>query len=185
MEYCPGLTLADWLKQAYTVDSRDNFKIVAGLLKGVRYIHKVGVIHRDLKPANVFIDESLNVKIGDFNLARGSLEKNKQYSINVGTPLYLAPEQAGSSHYNHKVDLYPVGIILVELCCLFATKHEKLTSLRDIRRKDVFPCGFAAKFPLQFELAKWLTVDDPQFRPDANEVLSSSLIAQWDVLTKT
>lgn len=70
-EYCSGQTLKDYIKNRKgKIDREMNFKIFSQMLEGVITIHEANMIHRDLKPENIFLDENLNVKIGDFGLAR-------------------------------------------------------------------------------------------------------------------
>lgn len=62
-----------------------------GILNGVNYIHSKHIIHRDLKLGNIFVDDKLNIKIGDFGLAT-KLEFRKENKRTVcGTPNYIAP----------------------------------------------------------------------------------------------
>jgi len=73
MEFCSGQTLCDHInhqKQNGLINWKTNFKLFKQLLNGLRYIHKMGLIHRDIKPANVFLSGSMELKIGDFDLAR-------------------------------------------------------------------------------------------------------------------
>ncbi|MEW6654982.1 MAG: protein kinase, partial [Bacteroidota bacterium] len=74
------------------------------------------IIHRDIKPENIFVDNSLNLKIGDFGLAL-SQEDNfvtNPYSI-VGTPSYMSPEQVRGSKLNAQSDLFSAGVVLYEM----------------------------------------------------------------------
>jgi serine/threonine protein kinase len=67
----------------------------------------------------VFLDKTLNVKLGDFGLSRTidnpEVEFAKTY---VGTPYYMSPELANDSYYNSKSDIWALGCLIYELCCL-------------------------------------------------------------------
>ena len=96
-------------------------------LYGLDYIHKNGLIHRDIKLQNLFIDDNLNIKIGDFNIsvlqnvfsAQKFLNQNVVSSLlnnntDAGTDGYKAPE-IKFGNYNEKVDVYSMGISFFEL----------------------------------------------------------------------
>ena len=110
------------------------------MIDALNYMHSRNLIHRDLKPANVFLDKNHNIKLGDFGLARsfkgprisnpGSFIKlgnsNSMMSQNIGTPFYMAPEQRNSGMYDSRVDMYSLGLILLEMLLpKFGTKAEK------------------------------------------------------------
>lgn len=71
MEYCENRTLYDLIHSENLNQQRDEYwRLFRQILEALSYIHSQGIIHRDLKPMNIFIDESRNVKIGDFGLAK-------------------------------------------------------------------------------------------------------------------
>lgn len=95
--------------------------IIMQLLEGIEHIHYKGYMHRDLKPSNICFKEKtgFQVKIIDF----GFVEYLDCFHFAIkkcGTPGYLAPEIFISDHYDEKIDIYSLGIILVVLlsfCC--------------------------------------------------------------------
>lgn len=187
MEYCPGMTLKEWLESnSRFVNRKKNYKFFYQLLKGISHIHERGVIHRDLKPANIFIDGEENLKIGDFNLATflmtgnfsGSSLRYQRRSINTGTPMYLAPEQA-TAEYNHRVDVYPLGIILLELVYKYETYHELYNALKVLRSAHRLPEHIVKEFPIESEIILLMTSHNPEERPEAAEFLRGPLMAAW------
>ena len=84
------------------------------------------------------------------------MQSDIRQSANVGTPFYIAPEQS-SYVYDHKVDMYPLGIILLELHVLFDTMHEKIQLFRDIKKYHKLPGWFVERYPDESELILALT----------------------------
>jgi serine/threonine protein kinase len=114
-EYIEGMSLRNLLKQqTLTFDQKKH--LMTQLLKGLYNAHQNQVIHRDIKPENIFIDYSLNLKIGDFGLALSSEDSfvTNPYSI-VGTPSYMSPEQVSGAKLNAQSDLFSAGVVLYEL----------------------------------------------------------------------
>lgn len=89
--------------------------------EGLAAAHALGMIHRDIKPANIWLEKSasgtFNVKILDFGLARvsGSDEHLTQSGAVMGTPAYMAPEQARALEVDHRADLFSLGVVLFEM----------------------------------------------------------------------
>ena len=118
LEFVDGGNLAERLKGPPLSD-KAAAKLVATLAEAMRHAHERGVIHRDLKPANVLLARDGAPKITDFGLAK-SLGAGASQTISgavLGTPSYMAPEQAGgrSSDVGPATDVYALGAILYEL----------------------------------------------------------------------
>jgi len=89
--------------------------IARQLVSALQFLWRKRVIHRDIKPQNILLTESDVIKICDFGFARAlSLESTTATSIK-GTPLYMAPELVQEKPYDHRVDLWSLGVILYEL----------------------------------------------------------------------
>ena len=139
--FCPGLTLSEWLdKQSFPVPIRQTARLVATIAEAVQHAHDRGVLHRDLKPNNVILQAtkedpneqepppgSVNMRgdqyvprIVDFGLAklleRGGPSETTTRQI-LGTPKYMAPEQAQARHgdIGPAADIYALGVILYEM----------------------------------------------------------------------
>jgi serine/threonine protein kinase/tetratricopeptide (TPR) repeat protein len=117
MKFAEGGTLADRLGQ-YRDKPRDAAALVAVLARAVGYAHERGILHRDLKPGNVLFDGVGKPYVSDFGLARWlARESNLTETFGMlGTPFYMAPEQAVSSHtVTASADVYSLGAILYHL----------------------------------------------------------------------
>jgi WD40 repeat protein/tRNA A-37 threonylcarbamoyl transferase component Bud32 len=98
---------------------RQAAQLVEALARAMHAAHQQGIIHRDLKPANVLLAEDGTPKITDFGLAKqmGTQHGQTQTGAVLGTPSYMAPEQAGGRHreVGPAADVYALGAILYEL----------------------------------------------------------------------
>ena len=120
MEYFEGRTLRSYLRRDIDLDTL--ISVFVSVLQGVRELHNTiieneGIIHRDLKPDNIMIDDELNVKIIDYGLSKIiDLSSITSTGTQIGSPLYMAPEQLrDSKHIDYRVDIYALGIILYEM----------------------------------------------------------------------
>ncbi|KAJ3009955.1 cyclin-dependent kinase 5 [Thoreauomyces humboldtii] len=86
------------------------------LLTGIAFCHEHRVLHRDLKPQNLLINKKLDLKLGDFGLARAFGIPVRSYSHEVVTLWYRAPDVLmGSRQYSTSIDLWSAGCIMAEM----------------------------------------------------------------------
>jgi serine/threonine protein kinase len=141
MEFCENQTLKEHLEM-YSIENNDVIirKFLIQIVDALHYLHSQGFIHRDLKPSNIFLDYQMNIKLGDLGLAkqtgmpleggRTSTSRGFNLSSNVGTPIYMSPEQNNSGNYNDKSDMYSLGVVLFELLMYkFTTDSERIRTL--------------------------------------------------------
>lgn len=84
---------------------------------GLHHLHTSQIMHRDIKTHNILLFSNGLVKLGDFGVAK-SFSHTKIRSSFVGSPLYMAPELHSSNGYTYKADIWSLGCVLYELCCL-------------------------------------------------------------------
>jgi len=114
MELLKGRPLHRILRERGRLPATEVARLAVQVAAGLHYAHQVGVIHRDIKTSNLFLTEDGVIKIMDFGLAK-ILEEVRSTSSVVGTPFYMAPEQAQGKPVDHRADLYALGVTLFEL----------------------------------------------------------------------
>lgn len=113
MELVDGPTLSEVLEAGGALDSSALSAVALPVLDALAYSHGRGVIHRDLKPANILFDLQGRPRLADFGIAK-ALENPMDTRTGqvLGTPAYLAPEQAMGEPVDARADLYALGVLL-------------------------------------------------------------------------
>ena len=184
MQLCKKESLKEWLTANKQRERNTCINIFCQVVNAVKYIHEKGLIHRDLKPSNVLFSLDNTIKVGDFGLVThvGHLtherfscdnDPNRQHTKQVGTTLYMAPEQMEGA-YTEKVDIYALGLIFYELLYLFETQMEKVRHFSDAR-KFKFPNDFRDNFPQGAELVRTMLHKNASSRPTAQDISASKL----------
>jgi len=126
MEFMDGDSLSARIQKSGRIAPVDLYPIAHQLLAALHAAHTAGIIHRDLKPDNVYLLRTRSgvadfVKLLDFGISKfNQLSGDSGFSMTrtgavMGTPYYMAPEQAkGAKDMDHRVDLYATGVILYE-----------------------------------------------------------------------
>jgi serine/threonine protein kinase len=118
MEMVEGRTLQSVLLDRGTLGLEETVAILAQVAAALDHAHDHGVVHRDVKPANVMIEPSGHVKVMDFGIAKLESGANLTSSgLILGTPNYIAPEQARADKVDGRADLFSLGCILYECLC--------------------------------------------------------------------
>jgi formylglycine-generating enzyme required for sulfatase activity/tRNA A-37 threonylcarbamoyl transferase component Bud32 len=119
MPFLKGETLDDRLKREGTLPIAEAVRIGREAALGLAAAHGQGLVHRDIKPANLWLEgETGRVKVLDFGLAKPASDAAHltQSGMILGTPAYMAPEQAGGKVPDPRSDLFSLGCVLYEAC---------------------------------------------------------------------
>ena len=121
MDHVEGESLNRYLEQRPELDRRRRVELFVAICQAVRAAHQKGVIHRDLKPGNILVDRQGAPRVLDFGVAK-LFTDDLQLAVRtlegelVGTPAYMAPEQAGGSgEVDTRTDVFALGVILYQL----------------------------------------------------------------------
>ena len=116
MEYVPGRTLKQVLRDSGRFSPATALEIMAGVLDGLAAAHASGIVHRDIKPENVLVTADGRVKVADFGLARAqSAAGHTRAGLLIGTVSYVPPEQVTGGTTGPGGDVYSAGVMLFEL----------------------------------------------------------------------
>lgn len=122
MEYADGGDLSEKIKHSAEtgkpIPENDIWHIFLELCNALKYIHSKRVIHRDIKSQNIFLTKSGHVKLGDFGISKLLNNGDDFTNTSIGTPYFLSPEICMGKSYNQKSDIWMLGCVLFELCCL-------------------------------------------------------------------
>eukprot|EP01035_Chromulina_nebulosa_P019016 gene19016-24836_t len=182
MEYCSNGDLSTLIakhrKDRSYMDESLIWKIFSQLTIALKECHKhidengqvKPILHRDLKPANILLDENMNIKAGDFGLAK-ELSCNTRFAkTNVGTPLYMAPEILHEKGYDDKTDIWSLGCLLYELAALKppfdASNAVSLAVKINTGKFNRIPSRYSDQL---FDSIKLMLQLDPKKRPSITE----------------
>lgn len=136
MDYIEGQSLADWLRHESRT-FRDFAEAMRKVARAIHQAHQMGIVHRDLKPANVLVDRQGEPRVTDFGIAKDvrSPSAMTREGVSIGTPAYMAPEQASgeSAKIGPLCDVYSLGAVLYE-CLTGRPPFDAETITQTLRR---------------------------------------------------
>jgi len=186
MEFLEGQELRDLMREAPQTTERV-IDIGIQVLEGLAEAHSRSIIHRDLKPSNIFMTRDRRgrdiVKILDFGIAKALGEGNAEITMagNVcGTPAYMAPEVYLEEEVGRSVDIYALGLILLEVLYgrrIVDSKTPARMMLKHLRMAVVMPERLA-NTPLGEVLANAIIKDRKKRYQDADQMLNALLLAR-------
>jgi len=174
MEYAPGQSLDSYIHQITgPIPEQKTIYFFEQILDGFAYAHQKGVVHRDIKPSNIIVTPDSDIKILDFGIAKILKEGKRNLTktgTQLGTVLYMSPEQVQGRFVDQRTDIYSLGLTLFEMItgkCPY--DEDKLTEYEVYEKILKEPLPSTASFypgvspKIQQIIAK-ATAKDPQDR---------------------
>uniref|UniRef100_UPI0002080BD3 Eukaryotic translation initiation factor 2-alpha kinase 3 n=1 Tax=Mus musculus TaxID=10090 RepID=UPI0002080BD3 len=189
MQLCRKENLKDWMNRRCSLEDREHgvcLHIFIQIAEAVEFLHSKGLMHRDLKPSNIFFTMDDVVKVGDFGLVTAMDQDEEEQTVltpmpayathtgQVGTKLYMSPEQIHGNNYSHKVDIFSLGLILFELLYSFSTQMERVRIITDVRNLK-FPLLFTQKYPQEHMMVQDMLSPSPTERPEATDIIENAI----------
>ncbi|XP_059544363.1 eukaryotic translation initiation factor 2-alpha kinase 3 isoform X4 [Myotis daubentonii] len=199
MQLCRKENLKDWMNSRCSMEERGwdtCLHIFLQIAEAVEFLHSKGLMHRDLKPSNIFFTMDDVVKVGDFGLVTAMDQDEDEPMVltpmpayarhtgQVGTKLYMSPEQIHGNNYSHKVDIFSLGLILFELLYPFGTQMERVRVLTDVRNLR-FPPLFTQKYPREYMMVQEMLSPSPMERPEAAHIIENTVFEDLELPGKT
>ncbi|XP_048526500.1 serine/threonine-protein kinase 10 isoform X2 [Dendroctonus ponderosae] len=180
IEYCDGGALDSIMTELEKPLTELQIAYVCqNMCKGLQFLHKSHVIHRDLKAGNVLLTMAGGVKIADFGVSAKNKSTLQKHDTFIGTPYWMAPEVVlcetfRDNPYDFKVDIWSMGITLIEFAQMEPPNHEMspMRVLLKIQKSDPPRLEQPSKWSKDFNdfIAKSL-IKDPQKRPNCEDLL--------------
>jgi serine/threonine protein kinase len=187
MEFVEGSTLEERIRQSGGLNPEQALRIITESAQALRAAWRKRIVHRDVKPGNIFLDLEDRVRVGDFGIAKPLEMAAGHYTasgVTLGTPLYLAPEQALGEDLDFRADMYSLGIVLWETL-VGHPPFEDTNSMQLIKRHliEAIPtltsAGFAASPTLE-NLVQKMTAKERSNRFESYEELLEAIESALD-----
>lgn len=170
LELCSRRSLMELHKRRRAVTEPEARYFFKQITEAVKYLHDNNIIHRDLKLGNLFLNDNMDIKIGDFGLAT-RYDGERKMTL-CGTPNYIAPEVLCKTGHSFEVDAWSMGCILYTLLVgkpPFETSNLKETYNRI--KKNIYQIPRSKVSPTATSLIQKLLNSDPLKRPSMADVL--------------
>ena len=178
MEYVPGRTLRDVLRDYGALTPEQALTILDPVLEALIAAHDAGFVHRDIKPENILISDDGRVKVTDFGLARAvSNTTTATQGMIIGTVAYLSPEHVEHGDADARSDVYGAGICLFEMVTgqvPFAAESAITVAYQHVNADVPSPSSLRSTVPPDVDaLVATATRRDPELRyPDCRAFLA-------------
>ena len=168
-EFCENRDLSHLIDKRKKLKEIEVQYYITQLIQALIHLHDRNIVHRDLKLGNIFLTGKMELKLGDFGLAKKLSFRDEKISERVGTPAYMAPEILENMGYSLEVDIWSLGVIMYYL--IIGKLPFNKPNQEDIKRVSyTFPkkaiISRAAK-----NLIEQILVKDPKERPSLKQIL--------------
>ncbi|MFJ4975067.1 Stk1 family PASTA domain-containing Ser/Thr kinase [Streptomyces coeruleorubidus] len=187
MEYVEGSTLRELLHSGRKLLPERSMEMTIGILQGLEYAHRNGIVHRDIKPANVMLTRNGQVKVMDFGIARAMGDSGMtmtQTAAVIGTAQYLSPEQAKGEQVDARSDLYSTGCLLYELLTVrppFVGDSPVAVAYQHVREEPQAPSVFDPEITPEMDaIVLKALVKDPDYRYQSADEMRADIEACLD-----
>ncbi|MEV5344193.1 Stk1 family PASTA domain-containing Ser/Thr kinase [Streptomyces achromogenes] len=187
MEYVDGSTLRELLHSGRKLLPERAMEMTIGILQGLEYAHRSGIVHRDIKPANVMLTRGGQVKVMDFGIARAMGDAGMtmtQTAAVIGTAQYLSPEQAKGEQVDARSDLYSTGCLLYELLTVrppFVGDSPVAVAYQHVREEPQPPSVFDPEITPEMDaIVLKALVKDPNYRYQSADEMRADIEACLD-----
>ncbi len=173
MEYVPGRTLKERIKEEGPVPVPQALQIARQIAGALAQAHANNLVHCDIKPHNILVMPDGNVKVADFGIARAVTESTMTYNDNImGSVHYFSPEQARGTMITPKSDVYSLGVLLYEMLSgrIPFDGNTAVSIARKHLEEDPQPLHMIASGipPVVEALVTRMMAKDPAQRPDSS-----------------
>ncbi|XP_050545072.1 serine/threonine-protein kinase 10 isoform X2 [Daktulosphaira vitifoliae] len=185
IEYCDGGALDSIMVELDRALIEEQIAYVCKYMcEALAFLHKCKVIHRDLKAGNVLLTTDAGVKIADFGVSAKNKQTLQKRDTFIGTPYWMAPEVVlcetfRDNPYDFKVDIWSLGITLIELAQMEPPNHEMspMRVLLKIQKSDPPKLEQPSKWSKNFnDFVAQALIKDPIQRPTAEDLLKHPFV---------
>ncbi|MFT7811904.1 serine/threonine-protein kinase PLK2 [Arapaima gigas] len=178
LEYCSRRSLAHILKVRKVLTEPEVRYFLRQIVSGIRYLHQQEILHRDLKLGNFFVNESMELKVGDFGLAAKLEPLGDRRKTICGTPNYLSPEVLNKQGHGCESDVWALGCVMYTM--LLGRPPFETTNLKETYRcirEARYSMPSSLSFPAKQLIASMLS-KSPEDRPVLDDILQHDFFTQ-------
>jgi predicted Zn-dependent peptidase len=156
MEFVEGESLRSLLQRSGKLSIPQTLDLARQLAAGLSEAHRQSIAHRDLKPENIMLTPGGELKVMDFGISRSFAADVTSTGAIIGTPAYMAPEQAEGRPVDHRTDIYALGLILYEMVTgspAFTGDTAITLAIKQVRERPKPPRAIDPTLPKHIEAA--------------------------------